>query len=85
NSKKKAIALKWKKISGAKGYEIQYSTKKNFKKNSKTKTTKKVKYTIKSLKKKKTYYVRVRAYKTDVAGKKVYGKWSKVKKVKVKK
>ena len=85
NSKSKSIALKWKKVSGAKGYEIQYSTKKNFKKNSKTKTTKKVKYTIKSLKKKKTYYVRVRAYKTDASGNKVYGAWSKAKKVTIKK
>ena len=41
------------------------------------------KYTIKKLKKKK-YYVQVRAYRT-VNGKKIYGDWSKVKSVKVKK
>ena len=38
---------------------------------------------IKKLKKKK-YYVQVRAYRT-VNGKKIYGDWSKVKSVKVKK
>ena len=35
----------------------------------------------KKMQKKKTYYIRVRAY-TRVRGKKVYGKWSSVKKVK---
>ena len=49
-------------------------------KNIKTNTPK---YTIKKLKKKK-YYVQVRAYRT-VNGKKIYGDWSKVKSVKVKK
>ena len=39
---------------------------------------------IKKLKKKKTYFIRIRAYKI-ADGKKVYGKWSSVKKVKVKK
>ncbi len=40
--------------------------------------------TITGLKKGKTYYVRVRAYqKAD--GRKYYGNWSKVKKVKIKK
>ncbi len=33
----------------------------------------------------KTYYVRVRAYKLDSASKRVYGKYSKMKKVKLKK
>lgn len=50
----------------------------------KTKSTTKTKYTVKKLKKKKTYYMRVRAY-TLWNGKKVYGKWSSVKKVKIKK
>lgn len=83
NKKKKQVALKWKKLSSAKGYQIQYATNKKFKK-AKAKTTTKTKYTIKKLKKKKTYYIRVRAYKV-INGKKVYGKWSSVKKVKVKK
>ena len=37
----------------------------------------------KKLKKGKTYYVRVRAYKKDSTGRKVYGKYSKVMKVKI--
>ena len=39
--------------------------------------------TIRGLEKGKTYYVRVRAYK-KVSGKKLYGKWSKVKKIRIK-
>ena len=82
--KKKAyVSLKWRALSGAEGYQIQYSTNKKFKK-VKTKISKKNKYTIKKLKTKKTYYIRVCAYKI-VKGKKVYGKWSNVKKVKLKK
>lgn len=84
---KKKATVKWKKVSGAKGYKIEYSTKKSFKKKyTKSKTTTKTKIIIKKLKKKKTYYFRVKAYKTDAAKKKVYSKkWSKVKKVKIKK
>ena len=40
-------------------------------------------FTFKALKKNKTYYVKVRAYK-NVDGKRVYGKWSDVKRVKCK-
>ena len=69
--------------SGAKGYQLQYAADKKFKKK-KSRLTKKKKYTVKKLKKKKTYYFRVRAYKLD-GKKKVYGKWSKVKKLKIKK
>lgn len=83
NKKAGEIVLKFKKVSGAKDYQIQYSTKKSFK-GKKAKTTSKISYTIKKLKKKKTYYIRVRAYKLN-GKKKVYGAWSKVKKVKVKK
>ena len=70
-------------FTGAKGYQLQYALNKKFKKK-KSVQTKKTKYTIKKLKKKKTYYIRVRAYKMN-GRKKVYGKWSKVKKVKIKK
>jgi C1A family cysteine protease len=79
------------------GYQISYSYKKNFK-GQKVKALKKFKYKkirvkrkkhtitsykVKGLKKKKTVYVRVRAYK-QVGKTKVYGKWSRVKKVKIK-
>lgn len=65
------------------GYQIQYSTKKNFD-NSKIKTLAKKKMTIKKLKRGKKYYFKVRQY-TVIEGKKVYGVWSQVKSVKVKK
>ena len=83
---KKAISVEWKKVSGVKGYEVQVATDKKFKKNKKTTIVKKqktTKVTIKKLKAKKKYYVRIRTYKT-VNGKKVYSSWSKVKTVKTK-
>lgn len=79
--KGKKIVAKWKKIAGVKGYQIQYSANKKFKKAVKSKKTKKTSITLK-VPKKKTYYIRVRAYKGTS---KNYGKWSAVKKVKVKK
>ena len=84
NKKKKSVTLSWKKASGAKGYQLQYALNKKFTKKKKSKFTKKRKFTVKKLKKKKTYYFRVRAYKLN-GKKKVYGKWSGVKKVKIKK
>ena len=83
---KKAVSVEWKKVSGVKGYQVQVATDKKFKKNKKTATVKKqktTKVTIKKLKAKKKYYVRIRTYKT-VNGKKVYSAWSKVKSVKTK-
>ena len=74
--------MKYGKASGADGYQIQYGTKRTFKK-AVTKLTKKTTYTSGRLKKNKVYYVRVRAYKTDSAKNKVYGKWSNVKKIKL--
>lgn len=86
----KKIKLSLKKIKNAKGYQIKvYKTKKNAKKKKKVilkKFVKKTKVTIKSkkLKNKKKLYVRARAY--NLNGKtKIYGKWSKVKKVRIKK
>ena len=82
---KKKIKVTWKKIKSVKGYQVQYSTNKKFKK-AKTVTIKKAAATnkiITKLKSKKTYYVRVRAYTTK-AGKKLYGTWSAKKSVKVK-
>ena len=73
-----------KKVSGADGYQIQYSTKSNMK-SAKTVTSSKTTTTISKLSKGKKYYVRVKAYKKDSTGKKVAGKWSKVKNLKVSK
>ena len=85
-SAKKAVSVQWKKVGGVKGYQVQVATDKKFKKNKKTVTIKKqktTKTTVKKLKAKKKYYVRVRTYKI-VNGKKVYSSWSKVKSVKTK-
>ena len=83
NKKGKKLVVRWNTVKGAKGYQLQYALNKKFKKK-KSVQTKKTKYIIKKLKKKKTYYIRVRAYKMN-GKKKVYGKWSMVKKVKIKK
>lgn len=83
STKQKKITYKWKKVNCT-GYQYQWSTSKNFKKNYLTKTTKNTSVTIKTSKSKKTYYVRVRAYVKHPNGTKYYGKWSTVKKVKVK-
>lgn len=88
-SKKRTVIAYWGKISDARGYQIQVSTNKKFKKNKKTfsiENKKASKKTIKNLKAKKKYYVRVRAYRYSYFGdgEKIYGKWSKVKSVKTK-
>lgn len=80
---KKKVKVKVGKAAGKiTGYEIKYAANKKFKK-AKTKSTTKVTYTIKGLTSKKTCFVKVRAYK-KVSGKKLYGAYSKVLKVKVK-
>lgn len=81
---KKTITFNWNKISGAKGYQIRYSQKSNMK-NSKSYFTSKTNSVIKKLKTNKTYYVQVRAYKTNYKGKKIYGNWSSRKKISTKK
>ena len=82
---KKSITAQWKKVAGVSAYQVQIATNKKFSKNKKTfKVSKKsTKVKIKKLKAKKVYYVRVRSYK-KVNGKKVYSKWSTVRKVKIK-
>lgn len=80
----KKIKVTVKKVNGADGYQIQYSTKSNMK-SAKTVTSSKTTTTISKLSKGKKYYIRVKAYKKDSTGKKVAGKWSKVKNLKVSK
>ena len=69
-------------ISGVKGYQIQYATNSKFT-GSKTKITSSRSYTLTSLTKGKRYYVRVRGYKVDSTGNKVYGSWGTVKSIKI--
>lgn len=86
NAKKKSLKVSWKKVKGVAGYEVVIARNKKFTKGKKVKTVKsgkKASLTIKKLKE-KTYFVKVRAYTLDTNGKKVYGDWSKVKSVKIK-
>lgn len=79
------VTAKWNKVTGATGYEIYMSTSKN-KGYSKIKTISKastVSYTKGSLKKNKTYYFKIRTYRT-VNGKKIYSSYSNIKQIKVK-
>lgn len=82
NQSGKKLKVTWKKVSGADGYQVWYATNSKFTKGKKTAVVTGRSAVFDNLKK-KTYYVKVRAYKLDSAGKKVYGKFSSVKKVKV--
>ena len=85
NIKTKKADIQWKKNGSATGYEVQYSTDKTFKSGVKTKSitnASTIKYTAAGLTSQKTYYVRVRAYKT-VGKKKLYSSWSGIKTVKI--
>lgn len=80
---KKSFTAKWSKATGASGYQVAYTTDKNFKKNIKYTTTTSLKKTVSKLTAKKTYYVKVRAYKT-YNGSKIYGTYSTKKYIKTK-
>lgn len=79
---KGSVTLKWKKVAGATGYTVYYSTKKDsgFKA---VKATTKTSRTVKKLKSGKTYYVKVVANK-KVSGKRISSAFSKTYKVTVK-
>ena len=79
--KGKKITVTVKKVTGAAGYQVKAGSNKKVTKYKKTVSGKKTKLVIKKWKKKKCY-VKVRAYKLDSTNRKVYGAWSKVKKVK---
>lgn len=86
---KRSIKLTWKTMKvgseAVTGYEIQICQKKKFKgKTLKTFKTEKQTCTITGLKRKKTYYVRIRAYYSDENDKTSYSKWSKTKAVRTK-
>lgn len=79
---KKKLWVRWT-GKDASGYQVQYALNKKFTKSKKTINTLPASVILKKLKSKKTYYVRVRAYK-KINGKKLYGAWSSVKGCKVK-
>ena len=82
--KTKKLKVTYSKVKGVTGYQVTFSTSKKFtKKTTKSVNAKGTSTTISKLKKGKTYYVKVRTYKT-VNGNKYYSGYSKVKKVKVK-
>ncbi len=79
------VKVKWNTVNGADGYQIQYTYKKGFKKKVKTVNVNKASKSSKVLKKMKVgkkVYVKVRAYQ-NVNGQKVFGNFSKVKKLNV--
>ncbi len=81
---KKAVKVNWNKVESADGYVIEYAKKANFKgKKTIAVTADKKAKTIKRLSTKKTYYVRVKAYKV-VDNEKVYTAYSAKKKVRTK-
>lgn len=71
-------------VSAAEGYEIKYSTKPDFSSNSGSLRTTKLSYPVGSLSSGKKYYVKVRAYKKDSTGARIYGTWSSVQSLTVK-
>ncbi|MGN0443771.1 MAG: leucine-rich repeat protein [Acutalibacteraceae bacterium] len=81
----KKASLSWNKQTGASGYVVYMATSKNgtYKKIATVKGGTKVSYTKTGLTKSKTYYFKVKAYKT-VDGKNIYGAYSAVKSVKIK-
>ena len=90
SNKKGELSVKWK-FEASDGYQIQYALNKTFTKGKRTKNVDwlKSKITLKKLKSKKKYFVRVRAYNKQyyIFGDdyyRIYGPWSNVKKCKVK-
>ena len=85
SKKKGQLIIRWKKKQRIGGYEIQYGTQKTFKqaKTKKIPGKGKTGIILKKLKRKRTYYVRMRSWK-KVRGRYIYGGWSKACKIKVK-
>lgn len=83
--KKKYIDISWSKDNTVTGYNLYISVDKNFKSNTFERWFKKNTLSMytNGMKSKRTYYVKIRAYKT-VGNKKFCGVWSSTKKVKIK-
>lgn len=86
NGKAGSLAVECKKIKGVKGYEISWSTSENFAKSATSRqNVANGKKTLQNLTRGKTYYVRVRAYHVDSTKAKIYGPYSNVKKITIRK
>lgn len=82
---KKTRWMKWKKVRGADGYEIQiYPNKRLVAGSAKILTTSENYVKIPKRLFKGTYYVRIRAYRDCITGEQIYGKFTQVKKIKSK-
>jgi len=79
----KQAKISWNKVSGAKGYQIRYGTSKTFKSYKAVNVSASVlNRTFTGLNKDKTYYFKIKAYKTDADGQKIYGQFGVAKSVK---
>lgn len=87
NSKEGSLSVTWKAVKGAGGYKVYRASSKNgtYKSVKTVKSAKTLTYTNTKLSKGRTYYYKVRAYKKGSDGKTVYGDYSKIKSLKVKK
>lgn len=85
SSKRKTLYVLWKKDMTVDGYQVNFSTRKDFKSNTYKREYSKSSTHMRTigLKSNQTYYVRIRSY-VKVGGKKYYGAWSTVKRVKIK-
>lgn len=84
SSKKKQVSLTWKKINGVTGYEIYRATKTNgnYQKMATVRASR-TKYVDNNATSNKTYYYKIRSFKT-MKDQKIYSSYSKAEKVKVK-
>lgn len=85
HGKKRAVTVKYKKVKDVSGYQIYRAASRNGKYSKVVSRTQKYKgtYTDTGLKSGKTYYYKIRTYKT-VSGKKIYSGFSTAKKIKTK-
>ena len=85
STKRKTFTTTWKKTGGNSGWQVQYSTNKKFRSGVSTVNLKanNTKLTVRNLKNRKNYYVRVRSYK-KVGKQTWYSGWSNVKCIKIK-
>lgn len=78
----KRTVLKWTKAKQVDGYEIRFCKNRKFKKKqTKVYTTTENTYKVPKRFRKRTYYVRIRAYCETVTGERVYGKFGKIKRI----
>ena len=84
STKKKTFTATWRKTGGNSGWQVQYSTNKKFRSGVRTVNLKadNTKLTVRKLRSRKNYYVRIRSYK-KVGKQTWYSGWSSVKSVRI--